>query len=94
MQVVKSSGQAYLNKEHQFFIPAFTGTKLQEDLPVQLLDEELEEKLVARGRMFQALAIGAHYKVYSGHMIFRTGWCVHKYKADGRVMIDGVSFMR
>lgn len=93
-QVIKSSGQAYLNKDHQFFIPMFAGAKKLEDLPVQILTDELEAKLTARGKLFQALALGAHYKVYSGHMLFRTGWCVHKYKADGRIMIDGVSFNR
>jgi len=48
--------------------------------------------LIERGRKFVKLALGAHYKSYTGNMFLQSwGGCMF-FKADGRVMVDGGAF--
>lgn len=94
VMVVKSTGTSYVTRDHSFYIPQFKGTRKLEDLPVKQMTPEVEEVLKERGRRFGGIALGAHHKNYQGHMIFRTAFFVNKFKADGRVMIDGQSFNR
>jgi hypothetical protein len=44
---------------------------------------------------FAHLAVGVHYQRYKGYVAQKEGWWGHQlYKADGRCMLDGVSFNR
>lgn len=94
IMVIKSTGNNYVTRDHTFYIPKFKGTRKLEELPVHLMTPEVEEKLKERGRRFSKMSIGAHYKNYTGHMIVRTAFFINKFKADGRIMIDGQSFNR
>lgn len=43
---------------------------------------------------YHLFSVGAHYLQYSGPIFRRVFNYMTKYKADGRVMVDGVSFTR
>jgi hypothetical protein len=71
-KVIKSDGQNLFEVEHGFFVPKFTDVVDIKDLPVQPLeDEALLNTLIKRGRAFQEVAIGNHYRMYSSNILYK-----------------------
>ncbi|KAJ3121120.1 hypothetical protein HK100_012514 [Physocladia obscura] len=77
-----------------YYINSFDDVALINSLTVQPLepDSEVHQMLTKRGEQFEKHALGNSYIQYSGKM-FREGWFGPVYfKAEGRVMIDVLSF--
>eukprot|EP00736_Rhodelphis_marinus_P002732 Rmarinus@m.15237 len=92
--VVKTDGKDFYQEQTTWTIYPFKGTKCIDELPVQILSEEKEKELEERGEVFRQVGKASHYMSYEG-VITRIGyWCSQSFKADGRVMVDGVSFKR
>ena len=93
-EVIKSNGKKFYIDKECVRMPAFGGTKLISQLPIRLLAGDTEAVLTARGRKVAAYSIGHHYLDYGegGNMIKET-WCGPRLtRAQGRVMIDAVTF--
>ena len=93
-EVIKSNGKKFYIDKECVRMPAFGGTKLISQLPIRLLAVDTEAVLTARGRKVAAYSIGHHYLDYGegGNMIQMT-WCGPRLtRAQGRVMIDAVTF--
>ncbi|ELR14969.1 ATPase, AAA domain containing protein [Acanthamoeba castellanii str. Neff] len=93
--VIKANGKEFYTTSQSFRVLPYVGTRKLEDLPLRLLDEKTEATITARGRKFARLAVGVHYQTYKGYVAQKEGWWGYQlYKADGRCMLDGVSFNR
>eukprot|EP01120_Amphizonella_sp_Union-15-10_P010874 TRINITY_DN4509_c0_g1_i1.p1 TRINITY_DN4509_c0_g1~~TRINITY_DN4509_c0_g1_i1.p1 ORF type:complete len:667 (-),score=162.77 TRINITY_DN4509_c0_g1_i1:118-2118(-) len=92
--VIKSNGHHFYRSTETYSIPSFSGVKKLKELPVRPLDEKIEKLLEERGRTFTLVGRGAHYLNYAGNIEWKQWWTTSLIKADGRVMIDGVSFSR
>lgn len=75
-------------------IPAFRGTKKIASLPVQPLGEHEEAALVKRGKQYCEITAKASHLEYAGNMICKAGWSEAYFVADGRCMVDLLSYRR
>eukprot|EP00735_Rhodelphis_limneticus_P009623 TRINITY_DN2834_c0_g1::TRINITY_DN2834_c0_g1_i1::g.5250::m.5250 TRINITY_DN2834_c0_g1::TRINITY_DN2834_c0_g1_i1::g.5250 ORF type:complete len:712 (-),score=291.81,sp/Q5T9A4/ATD3B_HUMAN/30.69/1e-08,AAA/PF00004.24/1.1e-17,AAA_19/PF13245.1/2.4e-05,AAA_22/PF13401.1/57,AAA_22/PF13401.1/0.0075,AAA_22/PF13401.1/17,AAA_5/PF07728.9/0.00071,AAA_16/PF13191.1/3.3e+03,AAA_16/PF13191.1/0.00053,AAA_16/PF13191.1/8.9e+02,AAA_16/PF13191.1/4e+03,AAA_17/PF13207.1/2.8e+03,AAA_17/PF13207.1/0.0037,Vps36_ESCRT-II/PF11605. len=92
--VIRSDGRKFFSDRDSWIIPPFKGPMNIRDLPVQPLSDEVKATLEARGRLFRKIAKGAHYLHYTGSIARHSYWCSQMFRADGRVMVDPVSFRR
>jgi len=92
--VIKSNGRCFYNSTESHSISAFAGVKKLKDLPIRPLDDKTKKELEERGKLFTKVGIGAHYMNYHGNIEWKQWWTTNLIKADGRVMVDGVSFSR
>jgi len=93
--VIKANGKEFFTTTQRFRILPFEGTKPLRELPVTILTAESEKFFIERGRKFAQLATGVHYMNHRGYVAQKEGWWGYQlYKADGRVILDGVSFNR
>jgi hypothetical protein len=93
-QVIKSNGKRLFLSKERAVVPSFTGTKEISKLPIRILTPDTEAALKERGKRFNAYGIGNHYMNYRGNMIKET-WCGFNFtKAQGRIMLDAISFER
>lgn len=76
-------------------IDAFGKLKPISELSTVKITDDFKAELTERGRVFQAVTSGASYVRYTGD-ISRAGWwgSRNSFRADGRVMVDPVSFAR
>jgi hypothetical protein len=79
-EFVKSNGDHYYNQRHQFIVPMFRGLRKIDEMEVQPMTDEAYEKLKARGRRYEGLALGSHYLRYAGTIYFQTAHFVQQFK--------------
>ncbi|CAG8525012.1 5706_t:CDS:2 [Funneliformis caledonium] len=79
-----------------FFVDSWEFVCKIEELSVVPLPKEnpIRDELVTRGRKFAKYAIGSHYLHYNSNLFRVTFWGYVLFKAEGRVMIDTVSFTK
>lgn len=93
-EILMANGRKFFSSQKTFAIPAFPGTKRIDSLACLPMKDDIYAKLVERGKLFEKIAIGNHYMNYKG-TLFRKHWFYTTYyKADGRVMVDTISFQR
>ena len=93
-KVIRTNGKKFFSTKERACISGFNGTKKISELPVRPLDEVQKAELTARGRKFAQYGLGAHYLAFTGNLLKET-WCGPTFiKAQGRVMIDAVSYQR
>jgi hypothetical protein len=94
-EVVKSDGSQLHICNTSFRIYSFDDVQNISSLEVQLMSKPIRRRLIQRGRIFQTIATGAHYKQYSGNMLVTSGYSAHRLiPAQGRCMIDPQNFKR
>jgi AAA+ superfamily predicted ATPase len=89
-----SNGEALKTVTEVFRMVEFEGLIPIKDLPFQQMTPENEKILNDRGEVYKKLCKGSHYQNYHGSMSYQSWLSVIKYKADGRIMVDPVSFNR
>jgi len=92
--IMKSDGQNFYQESVNTSIPAFSGLVKIDTLPIQQLNRQVHTALTARGKSFAEIAIGAHFKQYTGVLLTPTAFGYMKFRATGRVMIDTATFNR
>jgi hypothetical protein len=94
--IIKADGSRFFTSLKWFTIGEYEGLRDIQDLPIQPLKEtdDQYQKLLDRGRKFRQIGVGAHYMMYRGNLLWREFSYTTKFKADGRVMVDGTSFSR
>jgi len=93
--IIKANGKQFYTTSTRFRILPYDGTKAISELPVKTMDEEKEKEFTERGRKFATTAVGVHYMQHHGYVAQKEGWWGYQlYKADGRCIVDGVSFNR
>jgi len=75
-------------------INQFNGLKKIDSLTIRPMDDKTLQELTERGKIFRQIALGSHYREYSGNIIKRHWFGNHYYKSDGRDMVDVGSFRR
>lgn len=75
---------------YNFKIPYFEGYKSLKEIGISMLssDKKTFDYLVQRGKKYVDLVSKPSYRHYSGTIARRSWWTTHKFKADGRVMVD------
>lgn len=93
-QVILTDGKEFKINEITLSISEYKDMKKIKNLEVQPLDQETKLKLQERGKLFKTIGIGCHYFNYKGNLIRKHWFYTNFFKADGRVMIDEMSFTR
>jgi len=75
-------------------IAFWEGLRKISSLKMRPINPEEMDILNQRGRTFKEVALGCHYRMYTGNMIFNNGYSVERFRATGRVMIDPFNFAR
>lgn len=99
---VDFDGESFGERKLDLFIPKFTGVRevsSHEVRPFEFVEnaDEIRERLAARGKRFEELAVGQHFMEYKGIALKRNPDCPPPYirfDATGRVMIDFKTFHR
>lgn len=79
---------------YYYEMPGFRGVVPLQDLPVRPLSERDRKVLTERGKKFAKFLAPGTYVAYKGTLV-QPGWWSHRtFRADGRVVIDPVSFER
>ena len=91
---ITSNGKHFYSSDQRIIIPPFSGLKEIKKLPARPIDDETLKILEERGRKYESMALGISYKHYQGNMFYRYWMHIQQYKADGRIMVDAVSFKR
>ena len=93
-QLVRTNGRSITMVKRNFSIGSFRGTIPISDLALRPITDAEQAKLTARGRVFREHALGCHYLSYSGPGFRKSWFCTTRFKADGRVVVDGANFAR
>eukprot|EP01103_Thecamoeba_quadrilineata_P019419 TRINITY_DN7857_c0_g1_i1.p1 TRINITY_DN7857_c0_g1~~TRINITY_DN7857_c0_g1_i1.p1 ORF type:complete len:686 (-),score=151.65 TRINITY_DN7857_c0_g1_i1:4-2031(-) len=93
-KIIKSDGSTFFFSNETFTVPEYDGLIDISSLPLQPLEDRDYEELTGRGRIFSSLARGQHYKNYTGNFVYQKGIYLQEFRADGRVMVDGVNFAK
>jgi len=91
---ITSNGKHFYSSEERIVIPSFSGLKDIKKLSARPIDDETYEYLNERGKKYEKVALGIAYKHFVGSMMYRYWMHTQLYKADGRIIIDTVSFKR
>jgi len=91
---IKSNGVGLTSSSKWFGIEEFEGLLPLKDLPLQPMTAEKKEELSQRGKIYRDISRGAHYLQYKGSLSIHQWIMTQKFKADGRIMVDPVSFNR
>lgn len=75
-------------------MPGFRGLTKLTDLPVRPVTKEDRKFLSERGKQFARFFAPGTYAGYKGTLVQPTYWSSRTFRADGRVVIDPVSFER
>ena len=94
VSIIKSDGRKFYQSVQAFNVPQFNSVKKQEQLPVSVLTVKNRAQLTERGRIYREIANQATYREYSSHLLWKEWFGTQMYKANGRCMIDQVSFHR
>ncbi|XP_065831306.1 uncharacterized protein [Oscarella lobularis] len=94
--IVKANGLRFFTSMKWFAIGEYDGLRSIDSLPIHPLEEGSDQfkSLVCRGEVFRQVGVGAHYMNYKGNLLWREYTYTNRFKADGRVMVDGASFGR
>ena len=87
-EYVSTNGRSYMQRRDNVRINAFTGVKEISKLPIRPMTVDTKERLMARGKLFAQVAIGAHYMQYQGMMGVKKWWSWDGMRAEGRMMTD------
>lgn len=87
-KVIKSDGKEFYEQVIHFSISYFHTPAAIDDLNVRPLTPELRNLLEERGTKFREIALSHRYMQYEGFFHKTSGVGPHKFKADGRVMVD------
>ena len=90
-ECIKANGGSFYPDNQVASIPFFRGARSVSSLPVRPVTPEEKERLIERGRRYSKYGVGIHYMSYRGALSRRAHWNSIRYKADGRVVIDGVN---
>lgn len=93
-QLVRSNGRAIGLAKRTFTLPAYRGVLPISELLIRPIKPEEEAELAARGKVFREHAVGVHYASYAGAGFRKSWFCTTRFKADGRVVVDGANFAR
>eukprot|EP01090_Pellita_catalonica_P001615 TRINITY_DN11383_c0_g1_i1.p1 TRINITY_DN11383_c0_g1~~TRINITY_DN11383_c0_g1_i1.p1 ORF type:complete len:745 (-),score=138.80 TRINITY_DN11383_c0_g1_i1:227-2254(-) len=96
-EVIKSDGIKFYKENKTFQIFYYEGLRDIQDLKIQPMTSRAFEYLTARGKIFESVAIGNHYKQYDGFIFKKVGSFGDRKtytKADGRIMVDIATFNR
>jgi hypothetical protein len=89
VEQIQSAGDYFIKKHIAFSQKPFKGTIPLENLQVRLLDDKTREKLIARGKTFEAFGLGNHYLDYVGSAkVPKDYWGYRYIKSDGRIILD------
>ncbi len=91
-KVTISRGDKFIQIDKSFKINYFGGAQYIKNLSVRPITDEELTTLTERGRKYVNYALSSHYVSYTGNMMIKTMYGYHKFKADGRVMIDPTGF--
>jgi hypothetical protein len=75
-------------------IPGFHGLVKAETLPIRVPTDEDRKKLTQRGKLFAEFWKPGTYAAYKGVLLQPSWWSTRTFRADGRVVIDPISFER
>jgi len=89
---MSSNGRNFLQCRENIRMPAFSGVKEVNRLPIRPLTEETKKMLTERGEMYVKIATGSHYMQYRGHMEVKKWWSWDQMRSDGRIMVDTATY--
>jgi hypothetical protein len=75
-------------------IPGFYGLVKAETLPIRQPSDEDMKRLSERGELFASFFKPGTYAAYKGVLVQPSWWSQRTFRADGRVVIDPISFER
>jgi hypothetical protein len=93
-KITVSRGDKFIQFDKTFSINSFGGAQFIKNLPIRPISDEELKMLTDRGRKYVKYALSANYVQYSGYMFKKTMYGLHKFKADGRIMIDPTGFSK
>ena len=79
---------------YNYSMPGFRGLVPLSDLPVRPVTAKDKKFLTERGKMFARFLKPGTYAAYKGTLTQPSWWSARTFRADGRVVIDPVSFER
>ena len=93
-KLTASYGDKFKQFDKRFVIPDFRGAKDPSTLPVRPINDTELEMLTRRGKKLVQYGKSGTYVSYVGNMFRNTPYGVYKFRADGRVMVDPIGFMK
>ncbi len=93
-KITVSRGDKFIQYDKTFSINSFGGAQYIKNLSVRPINSEELTILTERGRKYIKYALSSNYVQYKGHMFKKSMYGLHKYKADGRIMIDPTGFSK
>jgi len=87
-KVIKSDGKEFYEHSINFSVGYFTSPTPIENLNVQPLTPGMRAHLEERGTKFRDIALSHKFMNYEGFFHKTSGFGPHKFKVDGRVMVD------
>lgn len=79
---------------YTYEMPAFRGLMKLTDLPVRPITAKDKKFLTERGKRFARFLTPGTYAAYQGTITQPSWWSTRTFRADGRVVIDPISFER
>ena len=87
-EYISSNGNSYMTCREDAAIFAYEGLKDIDKLEVKPISAEEKNALDQRGRAYENVALGSHYRDYAGHMDVM-GWRgYYPIRSVGRIMVD------
>lgn len=87
-EYISSNGREFKSKTDEIRLVAYSGVKNISDLPVRPVSDTDMQALTARGKIYQQIALGSHYKEFVGQMEVIKWWNYAPLRATGRCMVD------
>lgn len=88
VEYMSSNGREFSSSIREIHIYEYRGVKPIEQLTVHPVTEAIKHALTERGRIYQRIALGAHYQQFSGQMEVSKWYRWTLMRASGRCMID------
>lgn len=87
-EYISSNGREFREVRGETSISSWRGVREVSKLNVQPIDEATRAKLTTRGEMYAQVAVGNHYREFTGHMEVYKWWSWSRMRATGRIMVD------
>lgn len=87
-EYISSNGREFREVRGETSISSWRGVREVSKLNVQPIDEATRAQLTTRGEMYAQVAVGNHYREFTGHMEVYKWWSWSRMRATGRIMVD------
>lgn len=87
-EYITSNGREFRLETRETVIYTYSGVKPINQLNVRPATAEDQQRLTERGRVYAEVAVGAHYRQFSGQMQVAKWYSYSPMRATGRCMID------